>query len=306
MVVRIMNGMAVRMGYNAESRLVSVSRPKPGQVAGGVTASFAYDGDGNRVEAHVGTTTTSYIGNYVEWVHGTPGTLVTYYYAGSTRVAMRTNGTLNYLLGDHLGSQSAQKQCRRNSRQVTRQAIMTNSNNPLPLPPSKLESNLDRGGEKKILRVRDGEVHVGDDEGNVWAIAPIKTTGQRRESAPKILYILLIISKNETSRRDVSTICFYISLCPARPPGLYFDYFPKSPGPKAPGSSSERLASCFKLPAASATSTSVSRPNSASTWRQAPHGVPPLLVTTAMAVNFRSPSETALNTATRSAHMEVG
>jgi len=29
-----------------------------------------------------------------------------YYYAGSQRIAMRTNGALNYLLGDHLGSTS--------------------------------------------------------------------------------------------------------------------------------------------------------------------------------------------------------
>jgi len=30
----------------------------------------------------------------------------TYYYAGTQRIAMRTNGTLNFLLGDHLGSTS--------------------------------------------------------------------------------------------------------------------------------------------------------------------------------------------------------
>ena len=44
-----------------------------------------------------------------------------YYYAGTTRVAMRTaqrtyrwpgSSTLNYLLGDHLDSQAAQTQCR--------------------------------------------------------------------------------------------------------------------------------------------------------------------------------------------------
>jgi len=33
-------------------------------------------------------------------------TVTKYYYAGSQRIAMRTNGILNYLLGDHLGSTS--------------------------------------------------------------------------------------------------------------------------------------------------------------------------------------------------------
>jgi RHS repeat-associated protein len=37
---------------------------------------------------------------------GANQTITKYYYAGSQRIAMRTNGTLNYLLGDHLGSTS--------------------------------------------------------------------------------------------------------------------------------------------------------------------------------------------------------
>lgn len=36
----------------------------------------------------------------------TGSTVTKYYYAGTQRIAMRTNGTLNYLLGDHLGSTS--------------------------------------------------------------------------------------------------------------------------------------------------------------------------------------------------------
>jgi hypothetical protein len=36
----------------------------------------------------------------------TGSTITKYYYAGAQRIAMRTNGTLNYLLGDHLGSTS--------------------------------------------------------------------------------------------------------------------------------------------------------------------------------------------------------
>jgi RHS repeat-associated protein len=48
-------------------------------------------------------TTTYFIDNYYE----AAGTQVTkYYYAGSQRIAMRKNGTLNYIIGDHLGSTS--------------------------------------------------------------------------------------------------------------------------------------------------------------------------------------------------------
>jgi hypothetical protein len=75
------------------TRLVSVS--------GGVTASFVDDGDGNRVKGTIGAVTTTYIANYFEW-SGSTSTMKRYYYAGSTRVAMRTgSSTINYLLGDH-------------------------------------------------------------------------------------------------------------------------------------------------------------------------------------------------------------
>ncbi|MBL8061759.1 MAG: RHS repeat-associated core domain-containing protein [Anaerolineales bacterium] len=47
--------------------------------------------------------TTYFVGNYYE----VTGSIVTkYYYAGAQRVAMRANGTLYFLLGDHLGSTS--------------------------------------------------------------------------------------------------------------------------------------------------------------------------------------------------------
>jgi RHS repeat-associated protein len=67
-------------------------------------ATFVYDGDGRRVKSIFnGTTTTYFVGNHYE----VTGSMITkYYYAGSQRIAMRTNGTLNYLLGDHLGSTS--------------------------------------------------------------------------------------------------------------------------------------------------------------------------------------------------------
>jgi len=50
-----------------------------------------------------GSTITYFVGGHYE----VTGSVITkYYYAGSQRIAMRTNGTLNYLLGDHLGSTS--------------------------------------------------------------------------------------------------------------------------------------------------------------------------------------------------------
>jgi RHS repeat-associated protein len=53
-----------------------------------------------------GERTTTYIGSHFEW-SGSTATMKKYYYAGSTRVAMRTgSGTPNFLLSDHLGSNS--------------------------------------------------------------------------------------------------------------------------------------------------------------------------------------------------------
>ena len=51
--------------------------------------SYVYDGDGNRVKETSGGTTTVYIGNYFEWT-GDAATMKSYYYAGGTRVALRT------------------------------------------------------------------------------------------------------------------------------------------------------------------------------------------------------------------------
>jgi hypothetical protein len=65
-----------------------------------------YDGDGVRVKGTAGGVTTGYVGNHFEWT-GSTSTMKKYYYAGSTRIAVRT-GTADplWLLGDHLGSTS--------------------------------------------------------------------------------------------------------------------------------------------------------------------------------------------------------
>jgi RHS repeat-associated protein len=72
-------------------------------VTGASTANFYYDADGKQVKTVVNGVTTYYVGNHYE----VKNSVVTkYYFAGATRLAVRTNGTLSYLLGDHIGSSS--------------------------------------------------------------------------------------------------------------------------------------------------------------------------------------------------------
>ena len=66
---------------------------------------FYYDGDGKRVKKVQGGQTMAYLGAHYE-KNVTTGVTTTYYYAGSTRVAMRQGSTVYYLHGDHLGSAS--------------------------------------------------------------------------------------------------------------------------------------------------------------------------------------------------------
>jgi RHS repeat-associated protein len=83
------------LAYDAENRLVSVT--------GAATANFSYDADGKQVKAVVDGVTTYYVGNHYEVKSGV---VTKYYFAGTTRLALRTNGTLSFLLADHLGSSS--------------------------------------------------------------------------------------------------------------------------------------------------------------------------------------------------------
>jgi RHS repeat-associated protein len=96
MTCRVRDGAAYLLSYDAENRLTSVS--------GAASASFVYDGDGQRVKSTLGGVTTAYIGDYFEWT-GSTSTMVKYYYAAGQRAAMRVgSSTVYYLLGDHLGS----------------------------------------------------------------------------------------------------------------------------------------------------------------------------------------------------------
>ena len=96
MTQRIVNGQTYNLSYDAENRLAGVS--------GANTASFIYNGDGERVVSTVGGVVVVYVGEYFEWQPATTAS-IRYYYAGGQRVAMRMGSAPPlWLLGDHLGS----------------------------------------------------------------------------------------------------------------------------------------------------------------------------------------------------------
>ena len=105
MTQRVVNGQTYNLAYDAENRLTGVS--------GASTASFTYNGDGERVVSTVGGAVVVYVGEYFEWQPATTA-LTKYYYAGSQRVALRViapgqahgEDASLWLLGDHLGSAS--------------------------------------------------------------------------------------------------------------------------------------------------------------------------------------------------------
>jgi RHS repeat-associated protein len=104
MTQRTVNQQTYNFNYDAENHLTAVS--------GAAQASFGYNGDGQRVVATEGITTTVFVGNYFEWQIATDGVLTTtettkYYFAGGVRLAMqRGSSGVKFILGDHLGSAS--------------------------------------------------------------------------------------------------------------------------------------------------------------------------------------------------------
>ena len=78
--------------------LTSVAENRLTAMSGGVTSSYVYDGDGNRVKETVAGVVRVFIGNYYEVA---AGVVKKYYYAGAMRVAENSGGTLYYLLTDH-------------------------------------------------------------------------------------------------------------------------------------------------------------------------------------------------------------
>jgi len=95
MTSRNVSGQSFTLSYDAENRLVSVT--------GAATATFVYDGDSKQIKSIVNGVTTYYVGNHYEVKSGV---VTKYYFAGTTRLAVRTGGTLSFLLSDHLGSSS--------------------------------------------------------------------------------------------------------------------------------------------------------------------------------------------------------
>ena len=77
---------------------------------GGTTTSahFDYNGDGQKVKSEINGETILFIGGYYEQKCSE---ITKYYFAGASRIAMRKytipqTMTLEYMLGDHLGSTS--------------------------------------------------------------------------------------------------------------------------------------------------------------------------------------------------------
>ncbi len=102
MLIRTL-GATYTLSYDAENRLVSVS-------GGGSSASFVYDGDGNRVKATIDGVTTYYVGRHYEYRNSS--TYTKYFFAGNELVAFeRSSGYgsytgRRYVFRDHLGSTS--------------------------------------------------------------------------------------------------------------------------------------------------------------------------------------------------------
>ena len=89
--------------YDSLDRLLSAAAS--GGTGGIYSESYTYNGTTGNL-ASKGGVTTAYVGNYFEWT-GSTSTMVKYYYAGTTRVAMRVgSNNPKWLLSDHLGSQS--------------------------------------------------------------------------------------------------------------------------------------------------------------------------------------------------------
>ncbi|MEW6085138.1 MAG: RHS repeat-associated core domain-containing protein [Chloroflexota bacterium] len=100
MTQRVEGGLTYTQTFDAENRLISVT-------VNSQTTQFIYDGDGNLVKKiKPDGSKTIYVGGLYEVDKNAGGTVTkttVYYPAGG---AMRVNGTLYYVLKDHLGSAS--------------------------------------------------------------------------------------------------------------------------------------------------------------------------------------------------------
>jgi RHS repeat-associated protein len=101
-VTRVVGADTFTLIYDAENRLVEVKKNSV------TIATFTFDGDGKRVKSVINGETILFVGAHFEQKGGQA---TKYYFAGATRIAMRKytipqNMTVEYMVGDHLGSTS--------------------------------------------------------------------------------------------------------------------------------------------------------------------------------------------------------
>jgi RHS repeat-associated protein len=100
---------------DTETLITTTTTPQPTQTPSPVPTAtitpqnghvvYVYDGDGNLVKSVIGDVVTYYPnGSYELKVSGSNEVITKYYSVGSSRIAYRINGTITWLLNDHLGS----------------------------------------------------------------------------------------------------------------------------------------------------------------------------------------------------------
>jgi RHS repeat-associated protein len=138
------------------------------------TANFVYDADGAQGKTVVNGVTTYYVGNHyiIPLRDEVKNSVVTkYYFAGTTRLAVRTNGTLSFLLGDHIGSSS----------------VTTDANGVKTASALYREASPKRsGGDKAFGETRFREAPCKGSAGNLGT--DYKFTGQREEASLGIYF----------------------------------------------------------------------------------------------------------------------
>ncbi len=103
---RVIGSDTYLLVYDAENRLVEVKKN------GSTIAQFTFDGDGTRVKSVMGSETILFVGGHYEIANpGSGQTITKYYFAGASRIVIRKYAipqsmSVEYLLGDHLGSTS--------------------------------------------------------------------------------------------------------------------------------------------------------------------------------------------------------
>jgi len=112
MTCRIEGGITFKQDYNAENRISAIHKMNGNCSTGTVTESwlYAYDGMSSRVTmAHyTGVTQDSLTSYYMGGAYEVTGSAVKKYYSMAGQTIMRdSDGSLKYLLTDHLGSTNA-------------------------------------------------------------------------------------------------------------------------------------------------------------------------------------------------------